>query len=98
MTPEANLKEIRGSMVADGPDTAAVALFYPSVNPIRYLRVELADVRAADDIRISYDYDRDGWRIEQASRFEWPGDDPVCDPDWQEVAFVKAWAREAVRP
>ena len=55
--------------------------------------MSLTDVRAADDIRISYDYDRDGWVIEQASIFEWDGDDEECDEDWQEVAFVKAWAR-----
>ena len=52
------------------------------------------DVRAADNIRISYDYDRDGWVVEQSSIFEWDADDEECDEDWQEVAFVKAWERE----
>jgi gentisate 1,2-dioxygenase len=52
------------------------------------------DVRAADSIRISYDHERDGWKIEQASTFEWEANDTVCDPDWQEVAFVQAWGRE----
>ena len=56
--------------------------------------VGLMDVRAADDIRITYDFERDGWVIWQASRFAWNIDDPVCDPDWQEVAFVQAWARK----
>jgi gentisate 1,2-dioxygenase len=37
---------------------------------------------------------RDGWAILQASTFEWSADDEVCDPDWQEVAFVQAWGRE----
>jgi hypothetical protein len=52
------------------------------------------DVRAADDILIEYDFERDGYVIKQASKFVWDADDPVCDQDWQEVAFVQAWARE----
>lgn len=61
---------------------------------VRKMVIGLSDVRAADSIRVSYDFDRDGWKIEQASTFSWDGDDEKCDPDWQEVAFVKAWARE----
>lgn len=75
-------------------DTIRATLWYPRVDPekIKYITCELLDVRAADDIRISYDFDRDGWVIEQASIFEWKVDDEVCDEGWQEVAFVKAWA------
>lgn len=58
------------------------------------LTISLGHTRAADNIRIKYDSERDGWVIEQASVFEWNKDDSVCDPNWQEVAFVKAWARE----
>jgi hypothetical protein len=54
-------------------------------------------VRAADDIRIHYDFERDGYVIEQASTFTWSIDDEECDPDWQEVAFIQAWAREKNR-
>lgn len=76
-------------------DTFHVELEYPRLEGhVRFVEVDLVDVRAADGIRVSYDFERDGWRIEQASRFEWPADDPVCDPDWQEVAFVKAWGRD----
>ncbi len=76
-----------------------VELWYPREedNPIKSICVGLMDVRAADDIRISYDFERDGWKIEQASTFSWDADDKVCDPDWQEVAFVKAWARDKER-
>lgn len=83
-----------GEIVRNG-DTVYVDHWYPGVsgNPT-YTQVGLMHVRAADDIRISYDFDRDGWVIQQASRFEFPADDKVCDEDWQEVAFVKAWARE----
>ena len=48
--------------------------------------------RAADSIRLSYDFERDGWRILQASRFPGPVDATHGD-DWAEVAFVKAWGR-----
>jgi hypothetical protein len=77
-------------------DEVQIELWYPRVddNPT-HLTVGLMDVRAADDIRVSYDFERDGWVIEQASTFQWEIDDPDCgDPDWQEVAFIKAWARE----
>ena len=56
--------------------------------------LDLEHVRAADGILVSYDFDRDGWSIRQASQFEWEEGDEICDPDWQEVAFVKAWGRE----
>lgn len=79
-------------------DTIHIDLWYPdrdgepSSNRINKISVGLVDVRSADDIRISYDFNRDGWKIEQASVFE--GDTDDFDPDWQEVAFIKAWARE----
>ena len=77
-------------------DTACVELWYPRNvdSPVKYIQVGLMDVRAADDIRVSYDFDRDGWKIEQASVFEWAADDEVCDPCWQEVAFIQAWSQE----
>ena len=58
------------------------------------VEVGLTDVRAADSILVEYDFDRDGWVIKQASKFSWEVDDKVCDPDWQEVAFVQAWGRQ----
>jgi hypothetical protein len=77
-------------------DELHIDLWYPRNQDalIKSLVVGLMDVRAADSIRISYDFDRDGWKIEQASTFSWDADDAVRDPDWQEVAFVKAWERE----
>lgn len=59
------------------------------------IEIDLYDVRAADSIRIQYDFERDGYVILQASIFE-PEDDEM-DEDWQEVAFIRAWARE-VKP
>jgi len=67
---------------------------YPSRDRNEYLHVDLMDVRAADGIRIHFDFDRNGWVIEQASVFRWDVDDEVCDEGWQEVAFCEAWALE----
>lgn len=75
-------------------DTAFAYLWYPRSNEVKFFQFGLMDVRASDDIRISYDFDRDGWKIEQASRFSWSCEDPICDPDWQEVSFIPAWGRE----
>lgn len=68
-------------------DTLHVDLWYPGLpeNP-QQIQVALMCTRAADDIRISYDYTRDGWVISQST------DAMDCSEDWQEVAFVKAWA------
>lgn len=75
-------------------NTLYAELFYPRNTEVKYVEVDLSDIRAADGIRISYDFERDGWKIEQASTFSWSIDDGECDSDWQEVAFVQAWARE----
>jgi len=75
-------------------DTLGIDLIYPKCNKINKIEIGLEDVRAADSILIEYDFDRDGWSIKQASKFQWDKDDKICDPDWQEVAFVQAWARE----
>lgn len=71
-----------------------VKLFYPRCDGnADTIRIGLSDVRAADDILVTYDFERDGWVIKQGSRFEW-GADEVVDEDWQEVAFIQAWGRE----
>lgn len=90
-------------LVDQGGSTVLVRLSYPRTSPKQHLEIDLSDVRAADGIRVHYDFSRDGWAIEQASTFEWEvdgdgGDDLVCNPDWQEVVFVKAWARETEPP
>lgn len=53
----------------------------------------MESVRAADSVRLSYDFARDGWRVEQASRSERDEGDATRDPGWREVAFVLAWGR-----
>jgi hypothetical protein len=79
-------------------DTLYVTLWYPRTDDEpNKIDIGLMDVRAADDLLIEYDFGRDGYSIKQASTFEWDDEnDPngLCDPDWQEVAFIQAWARE----
>lgn len=78
-----------------GSEVLGVDIWYPRIEDTpSKVQIGLIDVRAADDIRVEYDFERDGWKISQASTFEWDMDDEVCDPDWQEVAFVEAWGRE----
>lgn len=74
-------------------DTIHVDLWYPRAEAAtaKFIQIGLVDVRAADDLRIRYDFDRDGWVVEQASRWEWEPDDTVCDPGWREAAFLQAW-------
>ena len=77
--------------------TTVAKLWYPgtdSPGSNDYVEIKLVHVRAADSIRVSYDFERDGYRIEQASRSEFDADGNEQDPDWQEVAFVQAWGRE----
>jgi len=61
---------------------------------VKHVEIALMHTRAADSIRVSYDLHRDGWVIEQASRFVWAPGDEEMDEDWQEVAYVPAWGRE----
>lgn len=73
-------------------DTARVDLNYPRSEPVKFIQVGLCDVRAADDIRISYDFERDGWKIEQEEIID-HGGAYHSNGNWQEVAFVQAWGR-----
>ena len=75
-------------------DAIHIDIWYPRSSLIKAIQVGLMDVRAADDIRIEYDFDRDGWIIKQAQVFEWDANDKVCDPQWKEVSFIKAWGSE----
>ena len=69
-----------------------IELNYPrSEGNVTHLQVDLNDVRASDGIRISYDFDRDGWIIEQP-RFYMVGSEEKID--WEETAFVESWARD----
>lgn len=80
-------------------DTLTVDLFYCRSNPCQHIEVGLMDLRAADSIRIRYDFERDGYVIEQAAIFEWNSMAEANAPnaaDWQEVAFIDSWARQRI--
>lgn len=89
--------------IYDDLKTFCVDLWYPQcldqggVSRFDRIEVGLIDTRVADSIQVSYDFERDGFVIKQASRFSWLEDEigpnGECDSDWQEVAFVEAWAR-----
>lgn len=64
-----------------------VDLFYPSRRG-EGVQISLVDVRAANDLRVSFDFDRDGWVLEM------PRDVEESDPCWVEVGFVSAWEVE----
>lgn len=69
-----------------------VDLFYPRNNPTQRLKLMLMDVRAANDIEVGYDFDRDGWVI--FSDLENPANPTNLDehtPELKEVAFIPAW-------
>lgn len=76
-----------------------VTLAYPRTDgEATHVQVELHEVRAADNIRISYDFDRDGWKIEQASNHgPWESAEAI-DEGWKEVAFIRAWALAPISP
>lgn len=70
--------------VVHRPDCVNVELWYPrSTKPPHAVEVDLVDVRAADPIRITFDFERNGWLI---SREVEEGD----GFHWVEAAFVRA--------
>ncbi len=79
-------------------DTLHIDFWYPRDGMVKYMQIGLYDVRAADDIRVSYDFERDGWKIEQQVTEADENGSTVCEEGvadvWKEVAFVKAWANQ----
>lgn len=68
-----------------------VEMFYPrQEDEPNCVEIDLIDVRASDGIRVRYDFERDGWVIEQPTKFEWKVDEQV-DFGWKESAFVPSW-------
>lgn len=74
-------------------DTMAFDFAYPRQNKIKFLEVGLSDVRASDGIRIWYDFERDGYVIEQPQQLAWRLDEKI-DEKWKEVAFAQSWRFE----
>jgi hypothetical protein len=82
------------NQVTGKPKDIMVGLSYPRVetNPDAVI-VELEDVRAADSIKIQYDFERDGWIISQRKvTHPWISDSTYgYAEEWFEKAFLPAW-------
>ncbi len=66
-----------------------IDLWYP--DPEDYVQVSLIHTRAADDIRISYDFDRDGWVVSMQKTAETEEYGSISWGEHTERAFVSAW-------
>lgn len=77
--------------VNKGDEPVTIVLYYPREenNPSEII-IGLVDVRATNDIQISYDFVRDGWSIQ--SDFTNPSqvDGPHVH-ELSEVSFIPAW-------
>lgn len=82
-TQDAKRAYYRQELISLSEDVLHVHIWGPIVTSID---IGLEHVRASDGIRIKYDFERDGWVILQSSELP---------DDWQEVAFVRSWARSA---
>jgi len=87
------------SQIRRDGNTITVALWYPTcVGNATCIEVELVDVRAADSIRVCFDHERNGYVVEQPRRTQvLMGQEGEIDRyeervEWQETAFLKAWA------
>lgn len=72
-----------------------VPLWYPgSPGEVHTIEVGLVHVRAADAIRITYDFERDGYSIKQRATSKEGHEtyDIVETEEWREAAFLEAWA------
>ena len=67
-------------------------LWYPRTDEAqRHVEVELIDTRANDGLRLSFDFDRDGWAIEQPLG---GAEDEEGETIWVEVFFARGWGLE----
>lgn len=68
-------------------DVVHVTLNYPRGNP-KAVEIDMLEVRCADSIRLTCDFERDGWVVFQSTNI-----DDMTDAAWREVGFFKAWAQ-----
>ncbi len=90
--------------VVKSDDTLQVTLTYPprsnhenKNNQVRYVEFDQESVRASDGIRIYYDYDRDGYVIEQPKTRLLPTKRKGSYDSrtkWIEVGFFQSWRFE----
>lgn len=72
-----------------------VDLMYPrNDDGVSTVKVGLIDVRAADDLTIRYDFERDGYAITREVTRDGDGFMEGTG-EWREVAFIPAWTEAA---
>jgi hypothetical protein len=86
----------KGISIEEREDTITTEFLYPRSNQIKFIEVGLCDVRATDNIRISYDFDRDGWKIEQSyiNEIDKGSYIDAATNIWEETAFLPSWNLE----
>ena len=77
-------------------DTIVAEFAYPRSNKIKFIEIGLCDVRATDNIRILFDFERSGWKIEQPYINEVQMDTYIDSSEntWEEVGFFPNWNLE----
>jgi hypothetical protein len=82
----------KGILIQENGDTIIAEFAYPRQNKIKHIEIGLSDVRASDGIRIHYDFERDGYVIEQPIlKATDKGNYTDCSDEWHETAFCKSW-------
>lgn len=72
-------------------DTVHIDLWYPRTEAsARFLHIGLVDVRSAGDLRISFDFERNEWIIEQQLATD-TGTGIIEEHGWRETAALPAW-------
>ena len=82
--------------ITERDEQLTVELWYPRVRKAQSVRVSLFDVRAADDIVISFDFARNGWVIRMDSTHDDDSGIIKIVEEGVEVAFVPAWNEAGV--
>jgi hypothetical protein len=78
-------------------DTIRIEFAYPRLEGhIKYMELGLQDVRASDGIRIHYDFERDGYVVEQpyVNEKDMGTYIDASTDTWEEVGFFQSWALE----
>ena len=86
----------KGISVMERNNTIVAEFLYPRNNQIKFIEVGMCDVRTTDNIRISFDFERSGWKIEQSYINEIQMKDYIDASQniWEEVGFFPNWNLE----
>lgn len=74
----------------------SVNFYYPRIDGhINEIEIGLSDVRASDGIKIHYDFERDGYVVEQPYYIEIDKGTYIDrEQHWEETGFFQSWALE----